>query len=81
MRIPNCIIKRKNGLQINEETSAEEYFEGVDFHPQISFYDGEVNIDFYGEDDTFLDEAEELQIMKMIINELVNGNFKNNLNL
>lgn len=65
MQLPNSIDKTPKGKFVKPETMGNKgYFENVNYQLQLTMMDGAVEIDYYGEDDTWLTEKEIESIIK-----------------
>jgi hypothetical protein len=68
MNLPFLIDKRPSGVIVKRANIGEKgYFDNIEYQLQISFLDGNLDISYYGEDDTFLSDEEILKIIKKTI--------------
>jgi hypothetical protein len=67
MNLPFLIDKRPSGVIVKRANIGEKgYFDNIEYQLQISFLDGNLDISYYGEDDTFLSDEEILKIIKKL---------------
>jgi hypothetical protein len=65
MQLPNSIDKNPNGkITLPAKMGDAGYFQNTNYQLQLTMLDGAVEIDYYGEDDTWLTEKEIKSIIK-----------------
>ena len=66
MRLPSSVEKTPKGKIVTTSLIGERgYYENTEFQLQIHFIGDEIEIEYYGDDDTTLDDDEIKKVIKL----------------